>query len=472
MVPRSLPSFVTRALLIVLPVVTIAGCDVDKRSILAPDNSTLIVNAATSFLPIGQATTLTVSLRQSNGQPVTDGTEVVLTAVLGELEQRKVRTLNGAAGVTYTAGEIIGVGRVTAYAASNQAEVSIPIGSAPLAGIALSATPASLPPGGGSADITAFARSPQGAPVAGLPVSFTTTAGTLSPSQPVTTDAQGVARVRLTTSVTATVRGNALNLATADVAMPVRPPVTLAVAFTPALPLTGQPVTFTVNATALGQPATGTARMEFGNGQTANLGTITGMATVAHTYALGDFNATAVFVDGFGIEVRSTIRVEVRNPPTTPPPPPPGSGVDEIDPRSITWLSGVSTDVTNWAITSRVTSVDQSGDTVCVYHTKAGQWPLVSIDNNPPNLEGNMLIVVNIGGQWYGATFDWLRQGQTCKDVTAAEYGRDQIRVAPLDASWPGPRAGDMIGLLVSTPARYGVRTINERSNIVLIRWK
>jgi hypothetical protein len=57
--------------------------------------------------------------------------------------------------------------------------------------------------------------------------------------------------------------------------------------------------------------------------------------------------------------------------------------------------------------------------------------------------------------------------------MPADEIGRDQIRVPPLDASWPGPRSGDLIGLLVSTPSsdRIPVRSVNERTNIVLIRW-
>ena len=57
--------------------------------------------------------------------------------------------------------------------------------------------------------------------------------------------------------------------------------------------------------------------------------------------------------------------------------------------------------------------------------------------------------------------------------MTADEIGVDQIRVSPMDASWPGPKAGDQVGLLVSTPSsdRIPIRTINERSNIKMIIW-
>jgi hypothetical protein len=160
--------------------------------------------------------------------------------------------------------------------------------------------------------------------------------------------------------------------------------------------------------------------------------------------------------------------------PTPGPSPAPGGGADQIGASAITWLSPASTNVSSWTITSTVTDVVQSGDQICVNHTKAGQWPLADIFGTGPVIEGNILIVAQFGGKWYGAGFDWLGQGRTCKTMPANEYGRDQIRVYPMDASWAGPRAGDQIGLLVSTPSsdRIPMRTVNERSNIVVVTWK
>jgi hypothetical protein len=146
---------------------------------------------------------------------------------------------------------------------------------------------------------------------------------------------------------------------------------------------------------------------------------------------------------------------------------------DQIDPKSITWLSPASTNVGDWAVTSTITGVTVEGDTICINHTKSGQWPLVSIDDNPPNIEGNPMIVVKRDGQWYGAGFDWFGEGRTCKHMPRDEMGRDQIRVWPLDGSWGGPGSGEEVGVLVSTPSsdRIPVRSINERSNIVLVRF-
>jgi hypothetical protein len=160
----------------------------------------------------------------------------------------------------------------------------------------------------------------------------------------------------------------------------------------------------------------------------------------------------------------------------TAPAPSPSGGADQIDPRSIAWLSPASTDVSGWPITSTVTEVVQYGDTICVYHTKSGQWPLADVfhDGNGANIEGNIMIVAQINGRWYGSGFDWLGEGRTCKNMPANEYGRDQVRVWPMDASWSGPRPGDRVGFLVSTPSsdRNPVRTVNERSNIVMITYR
>lgn len=320
--------------------------------------------------------------------------------------------------------------------------------------------------------VTALARSPEGAPVAGLPIQFATSAGTLNVTGPVTTSAQGKATARLSTTTTATVRANILNLMSEEALIPVRPPVTLVLTRSPTAPVVGDAVTFTVTASSGGTPARGVAGLTFGDGKSAVLGTITGNASVQHSYETkGSFNATALFLDAYGLENRATVRVDVADKPE--PPPPPGNGLDQIDARTIIWLNPASVDVSNWAVTSTVTSTSINNNTICINHTKAGQWPLVSIDENPPNIEGNPMIVVKFNGQWYGAGFDWFGEGRTCKYMPPDEMGRDQVRVSPMDSSWRGPQSGDLVGLLVSAPSsnRIPVRSVLERSNIVLVRW-
>ena len=72
--------------------------------------------------------------------------------------------------------------------------------------IAMASIPEFLPLQGGTAEIRAFVREPDGAPVPGAPVTFETTAGQLaSAGAPVAADAEGIAVDSLTTTQIATV---------------------------------------------------------------------------------------------------------------------------------------------------------------------------------------------------------------------------------------------------------------------------
>lgn len=148
-------------------------------------------------------------------------------------------------------------------------------------------------------------------------------------------------------------------------------------------------------------------------------------------------------------------------------------GGDQIDPALITWVEG-TTYISNWPVTAMITdwSFDGNG-TVCIYHTKQGLWPLVSIDENPPNIEAMIGFVANVNGRWYGSAYDWMGQGRTCKYEPPRNWGKDQVRNWPFDASWPGPQPGEKIGIYMSTPAstRIPARSINERTNILLVTW-
>ena len=141
-----------------------------------------------------------------------------------------------------------------------------------------------------------------------------------------------------------------------------------------------------------------------------------------------------------------------------------------MDYRLFSWdnctiLRGDST-ISTWPITSQLEQVYYHSDgELKLDHTKAGDWE--DLDNG---LEGNAWIVVNLDGRWYAATFEWLRDGQVDKHVEPFEFGQDQIREAPLDASWEGPQPGEVVGFFVSTPARSEVRTTKERSGIVWVK--
>lgn len=147
---------------------------------------------------------------------------------------------------------------------------------------------------------------------------------------------------------------------------------------------------------------------------------------------------------------------------------PPDETADEIEPSTVTWLH---TDVSQWPITSQLTAVEIREDTVCLRHTQAGKWPIsTEVFPDGAEIEGNPWIFALFDDLWHGATWDWMRPGQECKSMTAVEFGRDQIRIPPMDSSWV-PAKGDELGFMVSTIARTSLRVGEERSNIKLTTW-
>jgi hypothetical protein len=327
-------------------------------------------------------------------------------------------------------------------------------------GVTLRAEPAAFPATGGDVLITALVATSTGTPIPGVEVEFSATAGRLSADK-AGTDQEGIARVVLASSQSATVTARVHNT---QAELQVRLGVGIDVVMTPPSPRRNEVVTIDVSVRAAGQPASGGLSLSFGDGTSHDFGNINGSASTTHQWTdEGGYNVSATLRQG-NEETRHSVRVEVQ-----------GFGPldDQIDPALITWLSPATTNISNWAVTSEVKSVSVNGSLVCIDHTKAGVWPLVSIDGNAPNIEGNILIVANINGQWYGGGFDWMGGGRICKAEEPTLYGADQIRVHPLDGSWPGPRSGDVVGLLISAPSsnRIPVRSVLERTNIVLFTW-
>jgi hypothetical protein len=137
--------------------------------------------------------------------------------------------------------------------------------------------------------------------------------------------------------------------------------------------------------------------------------------------------------------------------------------VDQLDLATVEWLHA---NVSQWPVTSQITDVKIGADTISISHTKSGQWPVMNY--NGVAVEGTPWVLVNRDGKWFGATYEWLRPGQTEKGVSASDIGAN-IKVEPL-ASWQ-PRPGETVGFMVSTPARDGSRTTNERTNVAFTTW-
>ena len=140
---------------------------------------------------------------------------------------------------------------------------------------------------------------------------------------------------------------------------------------------------------------------------------------------------------------------------------------DQLDINSVVFSYS---NPSGWAQTSTVTSTQVGAPPICINHTKAGQWPVIRTGKNDTAVEGNPWVFAKIGGTWYAATWEWLRPGQTCKQLDGSDFRGHVNGAAPL-SSWT-PKSGEQVGLMVSTPARFGPQgPLQERSNVVVITW-
>lgn len=168
-------------------------------------------------------------------------------------------------------------------------------------------------------------------------------------------------------------------------------------------------------------------------------------------------------------------------PPPPPPPPVPAPNpeptpvpqpADQLDLNQVTIVLGPS-NIAAWPQTSTMTGV-KTTDGLCTYHTKLGQWPTVGFFDTGAPIEGNQWVFANINGRWYGGAGEWQRPGQACKAVTADDIGSGTFYADSWEPlrSWV-PRPGELFAVMVSTPARAwpSMRTVDERSNVVLVRW-
>ena len=106
------------------------------------------------------------------------------------------------------------------------------------------------------------------------------------------------------------------------------------------------------------------------------------------------------------------------------------------------------------------------GGMISLPYDKARVWPQRS------GVNANPWAIVKINGQWYAATWEYLKFGQIAKP--ACVLGKcggqgDHFKVAPL-SSWR-PVSGERFGLMVSGLARGNLRNVKERSNVSMVTW-
>jgi len=235
--------------------------------------------------------------------------------------------------------------------------------------------------------------------------------------------------------------------------------ITVQITADPAFPVVGKSVTFKVIATKdTGGDGKGRLLFEFGDGEQVERADFDGKGLFNHQYTeTGSYRVKAQLTASNGSDDSDSMTIEVSKKGDVV------AGNDELDLSQVSFLHA---NISSWPASSTITSVSITGSQVCVRHTKAGKWPVAVLSGVA--VEGNPWVVVNRDGRWYAGTYEWLRPGQICKGITAANIG-GHIKQAPL-ANWR-PRSGEQIGFIVSTLARDANRTSNQRTNVVLVRW-
>jgi hypothetical protein len=295
----------------------------DKVPLGAPSQAIITVSAAARSLNIGESTEITAFVAESGGTSVQNGTSVRFSTTLGTVDPVEVQTRNGLAITTLRAGNTSGVAQVRATSGSatggggtggagtptNIVEVSI--GAATVATLSLAASGTTLPSNGGVITLTALVADAVGNRVPGVVVAFTTTAGTLSSSNP-TTDANGEAVVQLTTNRTATVTARTGAGDTARTGSAVINVATLnSLALTRESPVAfGSPVTVIVTPTVGASNVAPRVVVAWGDGASDDLGTVTATRSISHTYArAGTFTIVATATGEGEVVTASTVVV-------------------------------------------------------------------------------------------------------------------------------------------------------------------
>jgi len=348
------------AALILLPALFAVVSSCQRVPLLAPSGSVISLTSSATVLPFNGTTTITGQVIEASGSPPHSGTHITFTTTLGAIQPSDAQTdASGIVRVTFSAGAQSGTATITAISGGSSVgsngAVRILVGAAAVGRVNVTANPATVPSTGGSSTISASVLDQNGNQLATVPVSFITTAGTLSAAL-VNTDANGIAQTTLTTTTTATVTASvgAQGSAPTTPTTPTTPPsngggtttptpapspsptasqasgsVTVNVSGAPTLVITppttppnaGVPASFTFVVT-LGTSNGSSVRdltVDWGDGSSQDLGAVTGNAVVAHVYAnAGTFTIVGTLIDSFGniITARSAVSVIAAPAPT------------------------------------------------------------------------------------------------------------------------------------------------------------
>jgi hypothetical protein len=297
----------------------------DKVPLLAPTQSTITLSVNSTTVGVNGTVQVIATVVEQAGTPVQNGTLVTFTGSLGSFDPVDAETTNGKATTIFRSNGESGTAKIGAVSGGAKAtEVDLKIGGAAADQVVVRAEPGTVPVTGGTTQIVASVIDVNGNPLVGAPVVFSADNGVLSPNSAVTNSA-GEARTSLETTRTTIVRAAVgAKFATVTVTAVPLPTISIALASSGGIgagqPEVGSPVSFTVTP---GTPSgSGTAPppgnpirnviVDYGDGQTDNLGGITATTTISHTYARpGTYRVTATVTDIQGLTNNASLVINV-----------------------------------------------------------------------------------------------------------------------------------------------------------------
>ena len=180
----------------------------------APGGATISLSVQPGAIDKDGTATLTVVGTRASGAPLPDETVIrfIVEGNFGSVSPNPVETKDGIATATFSAGGRSGTAIITASSGEASDDVEIVVGEARVNRIILTASPSSLPFGGGEVTLKAFVFDEDGNALSRIDVVFETDSGTLSSGgAPVETDSSGLAEDTLaaesSAEVTASISG-------------------------------------------------------------------------------------------------------------------------------------------------------------------------------------------------------------------------------------------------------------------------
>src|SRR5919112_3015309 len=159
---------------------------------LIPTSNTLSLNSEINIVAtviengqaVGSGTGSTS--RSGAGTPVQNGTVITFTTTIGRIEPSEARTHNGQVTVKLVSAGQSGTAHITAFSGGASSTIDVKVGATAAERVVMTASPSVLPSTGGQSIITATVADVGGSGLSGIPVTFTTSAGNISPTSVIT----------------------------------------------------------------------------------------------------------------------------------------------------------------------------------------------------------------------------------------------------------------------------------------------